>query len=138
MSPVVLIHRTLLVLLAVVGIAGVLHLGVVGGKMLAAQLADILVVAVAAEEALADVIQIVAARRAVILLVIYDPARGILPVVGGLETQQNVIGGIASDRDPLMIIVVAVISIMSMVVMYFILLMQYALDGIAESYLRSE
>lgn len=37
-----------------------------------------------------------------------------------------------------MVIVVAVISIMSMVVMYFILLMQYAVDGIAESYLRSE
>jgi hypothetical protein len=87
MSPVVLIHRTLLVLLAVVGVAGVLHLGIAGGEVLAAQLADVLVVAVAAEEALADVIQIVAARRAVILLVIYDPARGILPVVGGLETQ---------------------------------------------------
>ena len=68
MSPVVLIHGTLLVLLAVVGVAGVLHLGVVGGKMLAAQLADVLVVAVAAEEALADVIQIVAARHVVILL----------------------------------------------------------------------
>lgn len=59
-------------------------------------------------------------------------------MVGGLETQQNVIGGIASDRDPLMVIVVAVISIMSMVVMYFILLMQYTVDGISESYLRSE
>lgn len=138
MSPVVLIHRTLLVLLAVVGVAGVLHLGIAGGEVLAAQLADVLVVAVAAEEALADVIQIVVARRVVILLVIYDPARGGLPQVGGLETQQNVIGGITSDRDPLMIIVVAVISIMSMVVMYFILLMQYAVDGIAESYLRSE
>ena len=61
MSPVVLIHGTLLVLLAVVGVAGELHLGIAGGKMLAAQLADILVVAVAAEETLADVIQIVAA-----------------------------------------------------------------------------
>ena len=37
-----------------------------------------------------------------------------------------------------MVIVVAAISIMSMVVMYFILLMQYAVDGISESYLRSE
>jgi hypothetical protein len=87
MSPVVLIHRTLLILLAVVGIAGELHLGIAGGEVLAAQLADVLVVAVAAEETLADVIQIVAARHVVILLVIYDPARGILPVVGGLETQ---------------------------------------------------
>lgn len=77
MSPVVLIHRTLLILLAVVGVAGVLHLGVVGGEVLAAQLADVLVVAVAAEEALADVIQIVAACHVVILLVIYDPTRGV-------------------------------------------------------------
>jgi hypothetical protein len=68
MLPVVLIHGTLLVLLAVVGVAGVLHLGVVGGKMLAAQLADILVVVIAAEETLADVIQIVAACHVVILL----------------------------------------------------------------------
>lgn len=37
-----------------------------------------------------------------------------------------------------MVIVVAVISIMSMVVMYFILLMQYTVDGISKSYLRSE
>lgn len=37
-----------------------------------------------------------------------------------------------------MVIVVAVISIMSMVVVYFILLMQYTVDGISESYLRSE
>ena len=59
-------------------------------------------------------------------------------MVGGLETKQDVIRGIASDRDPLMVIVVAVISIMSMVVMYFILLMQYTVDGISESYLRSE
>lgn len=64
--------------------------------------------------------------------------RGGLPVVGGLETKQDVIRGIASDRDPLMVIVVAVISIKSMVVMYFILLMQYTVDGISESYLRSE
>ena len=72
----VAVDGTLLVFLAVVGVAGVLHLGVVGGKPLAAQLADVLVVALAAEEALADVIQIVAARHVVILLVIYDPARG--------------------------------------------------------------
>jgi hypothetical protein len=69
MSAAVPINRTSLILFAVIGVAGVLHLRVIGGKVLAAELADILVIVVATEAALADVVQIITASHDVFLLV---------------------------------------------------------------------
>ena len=58
-SPPIPVHRALLILLAVIGIASVLHLRIIGGKVLPTQLADIFVAPVATKEPLALIIQII-------------------------------------------------------------------------------
>ena len=68
-SAAIPVNRTPLIFFAIIGVAGVLHLRVIGGKVLAAELADVLIVVVAAEEALADVVQIITASHDVFLLV---------------------------------------------------------------------
>lgn len=56
----VLINRALFVLVTVLGLAGVLHLRIVDGKFLSAELAIVLIVGIA-EQTVALVIQIIAA-----------------------------------------------------------------------------
>lgn len=68
-SAAIPVNRTPLIFFAIIGVAGVLHLRIIGGKVLAAELADILVIVVATEAALADVVQIITASHDVFLLV---------------------------------------------------------------------
>ena len=65
--PPVTVHGTLLIFFPVVRIAGIFHLRIIGRKVFSAQLADIFVISVTAEKALALIIQIIAPRHRISL-----------------------------------------------------------------------